>query len=302
MAEAARDEELGAGPRLGERASRAQRTSRSLLVVHEKERRAELAREVGRVEVRQLDPVTRDDLPAEGLLGERPEPESAGRGTRSGEPGAPTRAARARCASRVRGGGGSSRTSPRRRPSSGPRARDRACRRAPRGGDERAPAGQLVLPFQPLLEQRDDRGSPRGALRAGATTTETNRWVAARRISICGFSFESKWAKRPLFDMPTRSARRPIVTPASPSSLASRSAASTTVLRVASPFGRSLGNARQYGTTVRSCSPSPQAPGRFPRRGTEATRSADRASPRSPLPAAAPDLQACTRTGSRRRP
>ena len=60
------------------------------------------------------------------------------------------------------------------------------------------------------------RGSPRGFLSAGATTSATKRATASSRMATWRFSFDEKCAKRPLLDMPTCSASLPMVTPFEP--------------------------------------------------------------------------------------
>ncbi len=98
------------------------------------------------------------------------------------------------------------------------------------------PPGRSPIQVSHRSKSAANRGSPRRALRAGVMTWATKRSAASLRISTSSFSFEEKCAKSPLLDIPTRSASRPMVTPARPSSLASASALSSTDARVSSPL------------------------------------------------------------------
>ena len=159
VTEAVRHLDLGAGPRGGERLAAAERHLAIVGVVDDEERRGELLGERGRVELGQLEREARDEAAAQGALGLLRRDRSGGgsrarsrarrsaaRRTRSGARASPCRGCRGRAAWRAIAWNGSSRTSPRRRPSSArsrpaqgrtPAASRRARRRA-RRRDRRA--------------------------------------------------------------------------------------------------------------------------------------------------------------------
>src|SRR4030095_1204530 len=90
--------------------------------------------------------------------------------------------------------------------------------------------------FNQCSNSARSRGSPRGAESAGTTTTAANFSAAASLTPTCSASFESKWANRPLFDIPMSPATLPSDMPSRPSTLAARSAVSTMRERVVFPF------------------------------------------------------------------
>ena len=89
-------------------------------------------------------------------------------------------------------------------------------------------------------ESTRSRSIPVGAVSAGSSTSSLKIALAVSIVASCSSSLEPKCAKSPLLLIPTASARRPIESPLSPSTVASCAASRRIALRLRSPSARFL--------------------------------------------------------------